>query len=329
MGRGPRRFGVRRATAALLALLPVAPLLAWVYGVGPFALWCRAVTLPALVLLVALCAWARRDSADPELARLIRVGAIGGLLGTAAYDVVRIPVELTGRKVFAPIDSYGVLLMNARSSDAWTGIAGWAFHTTNGVCFGIAFAVVASRRPVPWAIAWAMILESVAVFSPFARQYGLTGKWDLIAIAYGAHVAYALPLGWAARDPVLFDRRLDEITPFAATGMLVAAGVALVLWQHPWTTPADDRAGERVAAGASAVIRGGDFHPVWLRVPAGGCATVRNDDDASHRLGDVGVVIAGGTTARVCPEGDGLHRLKLDGTPNTGGWVIVDRELAR
>ncbi|MEN3272026.1 MAG: hypothetical protein V7636_787, partial [Actinomycetota bacterium] len=218
MGRGPRRDGARRALAALLALLSVAPLLAWVYGVGPFALWYRAVTLPALVLLVVMCTWARRTGADDELARLIRVGAIGGLLGTGAYDLIRIPVELTGRKVFAPIDSYGVLLTDARSSDAWTGIAGWAFHTTNGVCFGIAFALVASRRPVAWAIAWAMILESVAVFSPFARQYGLTGKWDLIAIAYGAHVAYALPLGWAARDPELFDRRLDEITPFAATG---------------------------------------------------------------------------------------------------------------
>jgi hypothetical protein len=311
---------------AFLALLSVAPLLAWVYGVGSFAAWYWRLAFPSVVAVVVWTVWARRSAVHTDLTRAVRVGAVGGLLGTVGYDLVRIPVELSGTRVFAPIDSYGVLLIDGLSSSPWSGLAGWAFHTTNGVCFGIAFALVATRRPIWWAVAWAMVLESAAVFSPFADRYGLHGKLNIIAIAYGAHVAYGIPLGWACRDPEHFERRLDEVSRRTATGMLLGTGVALILWHRPWSTPEPIEAGERVAAGPSAILRDGDLSPLWLRVGDGECAVVRNDDKTVHTFDRVGLEVAPGQSGELCLTGAGVHRVRVDDEAHSGGFVIVDPE---
>jgi hypothetical protein len=321
----------RRASLALLALFSVAPLLAWVYGLGNFSHWYWCFTFPALLLLLGGAWWARRDPTRTDLVALLRAGTVGGLVGTAAYDLVRIPVEVSGTKVFAPVDSYGVLLTNAVSSSPWTGFAGWAFHTTNGVCFGIAFALLVAgrgRRTVVLGVAWAMILESVAVLSPFAGRYNLHGQYDIIAIAYAAHIPYGLAVGWAARDPQQLGERLDEITKYAATGAVVVTVVGLLLWHRPWSTSADIEAGERLAAGPSAVIRDGDFSPHWLHIAEGGCAVLRNDDDVDHRVGLDKVLVAAHASAKLCPEGVGVRRPFVDGDNSSGGFLILDPEIA-
>lgn len=302
----------------------MAPLLAWVHGLGSFAAWYWALTAPALVALASVTGRVARDPRRQPLARALQAGAIGGLLGTIGYDLVRVPFELAGLRVLAPIDSYGVLLTNATSSSPLTGFAGWGFHATNGVCFGIAFAAVAARRRIGWAIAWAMVLETATIATPFVDRYGLAGQYHLIALAYGAHLAYGIPLGLACRDPDRFRRQLDEIAPHAALGALAAVLVALALWLRPWSTPGAIADGRAVAPGPSAVVRDGRFVPVWLRVGSGGCVALRNDDTAVHRVSGSATALVPGAVARVCLTGAGVHRVKLDAQPRSGGFVLID-----
>lgn len=321
-GASPRLRGVLCG----LALLSVAPLLAWVYGLGPFALWYWWLTAPALVLLAGSALVISRDPGQTALAGALRAGAIGGLLGTIGYDLVRVPFEAAGVRVLSPIDSYGLLLMGAESSSPVTGFAGWFFHATNGVCFGVAFAMVAAGKRLPWAVGWAMVLETATIVTPFVDRYGLAGRYELMAVAYGAHLAYGIPLGMACRDPQRFGRHLDEIAPHAAAGALGAAVVALGMWQRPWAVPPAIAAGRDVAAGPSAVVRGGGFSPNWLRVRPGGCVGLRNDDAAAHRVEPSGRALAPGAATRLCLAGVGVHRVKVDGAARSGGFVLVDPE---
>ena len=296
---------VLRGIVALLALMSVAPLLGWVFGLGRFAMWFRMVALPAL-LVVALVAWrvSRPGTRHPDVRTAMVVGSIGGLVGTIGYDVFRLPFLALGFRLLAPIDSYGVLLLDAHSSSALSGFAGWAYHFSNGICFGIAFAMVALGRNWRWGVAWAMVLETASVVTPFADTYGLTGRWGLTAIAYGAHVPYGVALGWAASRGEALCGQLAEIgrrTPAVALAGLVAV---LALWHQPLAPGRSDA--------ATTVVRG-HFSPAWVRVPVGGCIDIEDGADIQHR----------------CFDQAGVHRLQVDGRPYSGGFVIVDPEMRR
>ena len=256
-------------------------------------------------------------------------GTIGGLIGTAGYDLFRVPFMVAGYRLLAPIDSYGVLLLGAPSSSALTGLAGWAFHFSNGVGFGIAYAVIALGRRWWWGVLWAMVLETATVLTPFVDTYALRGKWGLIAIAYAAHVFYGVPLGrWVERADVRV-QQLHAMTRRPALLSLAILTAALLVWHHPWATTANDHAGEAVGPGPSAVVRHERFAPKWLHVGVGGCATLRNDDESTYKLkgvpGDIALVPHAAT--RVCFPKAGVQRVRTTTNPDAGGFVIVDKEL--
>lgn len=325
------RLGAARSIAAVaLSLTSVASLLAWVFGLGRFSVWFWGLSAPGMVALAAL-GWsvARRDPGS-RLHTALVVGTIGGLIGTAGYDLFRLPFLLLGYRLLAPIDSYGVLLLGADGSSALTGFAGWMFHVANGVTFGIAFAVVALGRRWWWGIVWAMTLETATIVTPFADSYALRGRWNLIAIAYAAHLFYGAPLGRWVEQAELRVGWAREVTRRPAAAALLAVTVGMLVWHQPWSTDPDDRAGSAVASGPSAVVRDGRFAPMWLHVPVNGCAMLRNDDAVSYELtgvSDVVVTVGAGTTTRVCFPDEGVHRVRTSSTPGAGGFVIVDPEL--
>jgi hypothetical protein len=292
-----------RATAVLAGGGSVIALLAWVYEVVSFQAAFLAVGVPCLIALVALAVRAGRS---PALADVLAAGAVGGLVGTLGYDLFRLPFVVAGLRVLAPIDSYGVLLLDASESSPWTGTAGWGFHLLNGVGFGIAYAALArpGRRHWSWAVAWAMVLETATVVTPFARVYGIAGQADLLFVAYAAHLAYGVPLG------LIVQRKASS--PRAVLGALAGAMVALVAWQHPWSSPAADRAG-RAAAGPSTLVVSGRFRPEWIRLQPGACAAL--------------VAADGSQPGELCPPDGPVPRVvrhKIQGAPYSGGFVLVD-----
>ncbi|MGW6917604.1 hypothetical protein ACWGB8_27800 [Kitasatospora sp. NPDC054939] len=316
------------AGCALLGLLTVAPLLAWAYGLGPFLAWYFAVTVPSLALLGAVGLATARSERHRRLHTSLVVGTVGGLLGTLAYDVFRVPFLLTGYRLFAPIDSYGVLILDAGSSSPWTGLAGWVFHFGNGIGFGICYAIVARGRRWYWALVWGMAIETIAVATPVAGLYALHGPL-LLVIAYGGHLAYGVPLGLLVSDPERTARELRRFGPHTTAYALLALAAALVLWQRPFAPAEALRVGERVAPGPSAVVQDGRFEPRWLRVAPGGCVALRNDDAVAHTLSGTGTApaprLAPGVTTRVCFDDPGVLRVRADAVPYSGGFVIVDR----
>ncbi|MFG2848165.1 hypothetical protein ACGF12_34105 [Kitasatospora sp. NPDC048296] len=317
-----------RVLCAFLGLLPVAPLLIWAYGLGPFRLWFWSVTVPSLALLTVITVATARSPRYRRLHDSLVVGTFGGLVGTFGYDLFRVPFMLAGVRLFAPIDSYGLLILGADSSSPRTGLLGWAFHYSNGIGFGITYAVIAGGKRWQWGLAWGMAIETISVASPVAGVYALRGA-ALLAIAYGGHLAYGALLGMLAADPDRTVRQLREVSPHTTAYALLAVLIALVVWQHPFLTPAPVRAGEQVAKGPSAVVLDGRFSPQWLRVPPHGCATLRDDDPVGYTLpAAVGAPrLEPGHTARVCfaSPGNAVLRVRTSAQPYAGGFVIVDR----
>ncbi|MDI9941222.1 hypothetical protein QM806_38395 [Rhodococcus sp. IEGM 1351] len=320
------RRGVR-GLCALLGLLPVVPLLAWAYGLGSFRLWFWFVTVPALALLTTAGVATARWPAYRGLHTALVVGAFGGLAGTLAYDLFRIPFLLAGYRLLAPIDSYGVLIAGAESSGPWTGLLGWLFHFGNGIGFGITYAVIAAGRRWQWALLWGLAIETLAVASPVAGLYALRGP-GLLAIAYGGHLAYGAVLGPLVAHPERTMRQLREVSAHTVGYSMLTVLVVLVAWQHPFRTPAPVRAGEQVDGGPSAIVREGRFYPEWLRVPGDGCVSLRNEDAVGYVLADaVGApTLEPGRITRACFATSGeVMRVRTSPAPYSGGFVIVDK----
>ena len=321
----PRSSGtaetVLTVAVAVLALLNVAPLLAWVSDLGSFADWFRYLTLPALVGVVAIAAAAHRTPAFARLRLVVVLGAVGGLVGTLGYDLIRVPFVMGGKQVLAPIESYGVLLLDARGSSPLSGFAGWTYHFANGICFGIAYAAVGLGRSKWWAVGWSLVLETATVVTGFAVYYQLTGKWDVIAIAYLAHIPYGLALGWFTERPLEVRSKLDEVGRWIVPATFGALLVGLLVWHRP--APPDHPDGDVWLA------EGDRFAPRWIRVPVGGCVTVVNPGGQSLALaGPVGdPTVEPASETPVCFDDEGVHRIKVDDEAWTGGFVIVDPTL--
>ena len=298
----------------------IAALLADLFGIAPmhWVFWLASV--PSMALLAVLAALPR---VPPELQERIRVGAMAGALGTLGYDVVRLPFALAGQRVFAPIESYGVLIADASTSSGLTSTLGWLYHLSNGVTFGIAYAAVMARRPWPWGVVWGLLLETVAVFSPFSARYGLSGQVVPIAIAYGAHVFYGYPLGRVVQDLDRAGATLRRVGRHSVALILVAAVVIIVGWHRPWSRSPTEREAARLSAAGppAAIVLRDRFEPEWLRIRAGTCVAVENRSGTGYDT--VYGRVEPGARSTLCFHQPGIYRVRLGSRPYSGGFVYV------
>ena len=306
-----------RAGVFLLAGGSIAALLADLYGVASMHVVFLAVSLPAMVVLATL-ACARRVPAT--LRDIITVGALGGLVGTVGYDLARVPFAVAGQRVFAPIETYGLLIADASASSGWTSTLGWLFHFSNGVTFGIAYAAVAAGRHWGWGVLWGLLLETAAVTGPFADRYQISGNSYAIGVAYLGHIFYGAPLGWIVQ-------RMDRWRGSARrpTPVLLAALVLVVLgWKQPWSTSAaaDEAARLSTPGTPATVVENVRFDPEWLRIDRGRCVLVdnRSDDDYETPMGNV----PARSQTQLCFDDPGAHRVRFGSRAYSGGFVYVE-----
>lgn len=189
---------------------------------------------------------------DPSLEKALRVGCWGGLAGTVGYDLVRVPFHLYGFRVFAPIQAYGVWLLDADRSSGLTEAVGWLYHFSNGITFGIMYALVASGRHWGWGVLWGLCLESIVLSTPFARIFHMQGNWPAIAIAYGAHVAYGYPLG------LIVQRGHDLTRPLKWGAWLLLGCFLFSSIPLEWSR-------DRRALPATLLVEGETLNPKWVR----------------------------------------------------------------
>ena len=318
------------AACALLGLCPVGALVAWAYRLGSFAAWFWGLSLPASLALLAIGTWAGRRNRPwhPWLGRFFAHGVVGGVLGAVAYDLVRIPFLLVGLRLLSPIDSYGVLMAGASTSSPLTSFLGWCYHFSDGIGFGIAYAVVMRGRNWKWGLVWGSTLESISLVTPLGGFYGLRSSGLAIFGAYLGHLAYGAVLGKTVElaGPVGARAGRVPLSPRTPAVVLLALLGYLLAWLRPWTVPVLSAEAATIGPAPATVVAGGKFHPEWLRVADGGCVSVRDDDTSAYSLTSVSghPELAPGRVTRVCLRGAGVHRVKTSGRPWSGGFVLVD-----
>lgn len=266
---GPTGQRVLAAAIFVLGLCSVAPLLAWVYGLGSFAAWFWGLAAPGMLLVAVVAVVLGRTGAYPDLRVAIIAGVLGGIAGTIAYDVVRMPFLAAGYRLFAPINSYGILILGSTHSSSVTDLVGWLYNFANGTMFGVSYAMIGVGRRWWWAIPWAFFLETMTIVTPYAGVYGIAGHPDIIAIAYGAHVAFGTPLGVISRQAARWSRRGDG-PPIPASWALGGILVAMIIFNHPWAEQPELAGAEALTPAPASIVSNGRFQPEWVRVARDG-----------------------------------------------------------
>ena len=309
-----------RFAIALLCVPSGAALLLKAYGMMEVRPVVLAAGIPSLLLLAVL-AW--RGSADVRSDMLI--GGVAGLIGTVAYDIVRIPAEVVGYRVYGTISVFGLWLLDAEKSTRFTELAGWSYNYINGICFGMIYAVLMRGRHWIFGVAWAMVLESLAVFTPLGRIFAVRGNTTLLLVAYTAHIAYGLPLGKAVQNWHDTRSALQEMPIAARWTVLVIATLVLL---HPFLSP-DAAAADSRATAARFRVEGIALNPDWLRIRRDQSISLANPSDqpATVTIKDLGKSydVGAGKSVATLPLLPGIHQFFVETPGRThSSFVVVE-----
>lgn len=182
-----------RVVLAGCALTSIACLLLEFYGLLPMRIGIGCVFAPGAVGLLAFAGWGK--TRWPQLHRGVVIGAWAGLVATIAYDLYRVPFWAAGVPVFRPMTGFGIMLVGADAARFWIESTGWLYHFSNGVTFGIAYALLFG--PERWwrAVLFATGLEIAMLLTPYTAAFGFRLTATFIAVTLSAHLVYGVTLG--------------------------------------------------------------------------------------------------------------------------------------
>ncbi|MBI4258928.1 MAG: hypothetical protein HY658_00015 [Actinobacteria bacterium] len=175
-------------------------LLHWLGWVAmPYAV--SFVTLPGMVLLVALTGWARRENRRLLVNRIV-VGAQAGLLGLVAYDLVRLLAQVAlplNFQAFRSMDAFGHFMTGLPLGSAPARVAGWAYHVSNGLTFAIAYSVVAGPARWWWGLIFGTALQ-LGMTAVYPTLFEIESIPSFLVVSVIGHAVYGSVIGvWCER----------------------------------------------------------------------------------------------------------------------------------
>jgi len=189
-----------RFTVFALAFLSFACLLGTFYGQWSMRWFGCWVLPPATVLLGAMAWWKRREPRGVQSPYTwIVQGAVGGIAAAVAYDLYRLIFVLQGAPLFNVFPRFGELLLGADEPRWLVHLVGWTYHFSNGAALGIMFLAMVPKSSrwllIFGAIAWAMFVETVLLFTPYTKFFGLPMDGKFIFLTASAHLIFGIALG--------------------------------------------------------------------------------------------------------------------------------------
>jgi hypothetical protein len=195
-------------------------------GVSSFVYLASATIIIEVVTLSFIAVLASKCN-EKEVLNLLISGLWSGCFATLAYDIVRLPIALSGVPVFKAISYFGTVLLTLGHSSPVSEIFGWAYHLSNGISFGLMYAALISKPGPITAILWGMMLEGVMLLTPYAEVFGYRRDAKFLAITIGAHAVYGLVLWLALRTAAREDFRWTR-KPLIAGFVGVPLGLAVM-----------------------------------------------------------------------------------------------------
>jgi hypothetical protein len=318
-----------RVVCFVACISPVGALLAKVYGLASMQLVTIVIVMPCCVGLIGVWVWSLRTKRD-FLSTALTLGVLGGLFGSLCYDLARVPFQLLmGMRVFMPISAFGVWLAEAPISSRWSEVLGWAYHYSNGISFGIMYALFMRGRHWGWAIVWAFLLETIAVVSPFAEIFGLSGNYHALAVAYWGHVAFGLTFGWLIYR---WDQTSDWLSSVPASTKWSGALLASTALLWPLLAPTNIQRDARARKGEFRV-EGPRLNPDILRVQYGESIRIYNSGPTavSVLIKDTGtrMRIGNGKSTTVSFSKVGIYQIFVETKRRTRSSFIMVEPVER
>jgi hypothetical protein len=197
-----------RIIVFLLAATSIWSLLGEMYHLWPMRFFTLAVFAPACGALIAFALY-DRWCGDGRAFQIIFIGAIAGLLAAVAYDIFRLPFVfsknwgLTGvipsLPLFKVFPQFGAMILGQTDSGSLAAnLIGWLYHFSNGVTFGVMYAVLVNgqwRRRWPVAIVFAVGLELAMLFTPYPATFGIRVTQTFVVVTLTAHLIFGLAMG--------------------------------------------------------------------------------------------------------------------------------------
>lgn len=185
------QWGLRLLTLSALSIGGVALLL---HAAGWLTFQFVIVFAGPPAVLVLLGALARARQEDDLLLHRLQVGLVGGIVGTAAYDLARLVLLATGlfrHNLFSVMPIFGSLATGLPPSAPASVAAGWTYHVWNGVAFAGMYGIVAGPASWGYGVAFGMLLEAayMGVIPGLARVSADTAFVTASVLGHGVYGA--------------------------------------------------------------------------------------------------------------------------------------------
>ena len=208
-GRAQKSPSTRaRATLGVAALSTGAALVAYIVASLSLAV---GLALAGVVIVVAIASvWRRVGHEERGLVRRVAtVGAIAGIVSTAAYDVTKLALsrfDSVAYDPFAVFSAFGLAIAGVATPAPTATAIGAIYHLLNGVAFGIGFGFLLGTRGVAAGILYGLFLEAfmLALFPGWLKVQAFE---EFARVSALSHVVYGAMLGLICR------RWLREASP--------------------------------------------------------------------------------------------------------------------
>lgn len=204
-----------RVLVLALAGTSLGSLIADFYGVCSLRVATLWIFVPSSLLLTAAAAL-DCGYGNGMLLRSLRVGLIGGLIASVAYDLFRLPFVLSHSMgwdavippltLFKVFPRFGAMILNQpleQTSYSFAAhLVGWFYHFTNGATIGICYLACVgnpARRHWLWAMLLATGLELGMLATPYPAVFSIPITTRFVIVTMTAHTVFGITLGVAAR----------------------------------------------------------------------------------------------------------------------------------
>ncbi len=140
-----------------------------------------------------------------DIAKLAMNGILAGIISTIALEIIRESGFRLGAMPGELPRLMGVLMLNqfASGPDAWSDIAGWAYHFWNGAAFGLIFSLLLGQSKYWQGLLYGLLIGIVFMISPVVKSLGIglfgvnfKNGYQFASTVILAHAAFGLTLSF-------------------------------------------------------------------------------------------------------------------------------------
>jgi len=160
------------------------------------------VTTPGMIFLLCVQIWAGR-AGRPLIVNRLRVGFVAGLVGLVAYNGVRWVMGMAlslSTSPFYSIVIFGGLITGKPTGSASAAVAGWLYHISNGVTFGIMYTLLAGPARWWFGLLWGAALElAMLIIYPSSTILHPPALAPFVIVSMTSHALFGAVIGLVAQ----------------------------------------------------------------------------------------------------------------------------------